>query len=356
MLVLGGLAASFAGCAGASGSASRLAAPPAYDPAGQTKCRIASSRSRPLVVEWPSADRADLEARAKRGLLVVRYTGCDIEVLPACMATYGYTYTPVTAKAEGVAMRTVDDLYANVPIGAARLEGKLEQAGELDAEMTIVGLFEASRSAPARADLEGDCAGATHVVHALTVGAFVFYAGGSATLGAAASAAGIGAGAKSAARREVLSRDGDPTSCERSGTANEPPPGCGAVLRIELRPVDDAPPGARRDAPAFGESCDEHCTGTGTPALASALQVLGAKAGICYSRARSANASLEGNISIRVRVSPSGSVCSAVVASNDMGTPAVSDCAAEIFRTAAALPAPNGGCVSANVPMHFGPR
>jgi hypothetical protein len=47
-------------------------------------------------------------------------------------------------------------------------------------------------------------------------------------------------------------------------------------------------------------------------------------------------------------------VCSAVVASNDMGSPVVASCAANIFRNAS-YPAPHGGCVDANVPMSFVP-
>jgi hypothetical protein len=40
--------------------------------------------ARPLIVEWPSADRAALEAQASHGLVVVRYEGCEMEVLRQC--------------------------------------------------------------------------------------------------------------------------------------------------------------------------------------------------------------------------------------------------------------------------------
>ena len=56
-----------AGCGGST-AASELAKAPEFNPKGQTKCSIAASQARPLIVEWPSTDRGDLEAAAKKGV------------------------------------------------------------------------------------------------------------------------------------------------------------------------------------------------------------------------------------------------------------------------------------------------
>src|SRR4051794_24492206 len=37
---------------------------PTFETPGQSKCSVTSSQSRPLIVEWPSADRGALEAQA----------------------------------------------------------------------------------------------------------------------------------------------------------------------------------------------------------------------------------------------------------------------------------------------------
>ena len=50
-----------------------LARAPVYEAQGQSKCSVAVSQDKPLVVEWPSADRAQLEARAKTRVVVIRY-------------------------------------------------------------------------------------------------------------------------------------------------------------------------------------------------------------------------------------------------------------------------------------------
>ena len=73
-------------------------------------------------------------------------------------------------------MNSADQLYASIPVHAASFEGKLAQKGQLNASMTIVGMYEAPDLAPAVDQLQGECGRATHVVSALTVGAFGMWA------------------------------------------------------------------------------------------------------------------------------------------------------------------------------------
>ena len=109
-----------------------------------------------------------------------------MQVLDGCTVAVKYGYAPMTRKKDRVVMRDADDLYANIPVGAARFEAKLEKGGELDVDMTMVGRWEAERRAVRLDELQGSCDGATHVVSALTVGAFTFTAGADATAGGGA--------------------------------------------------------------------------------------------------------------------------------------------------------------------------
>lgn len=228
-----------AGCGGST-PASELAKAPEFNPEGQTKCSIAASQARPLIVEWPSTDRGDLEAAARKGVVAVRYSGCEMEVLRRCAVEAAYGYTPFTRKDDRISIRDADELYANVPMGAVKLEGKLEKAGQLTVTMTAVGKLEAQLRRENPPSMQGDCADATHLVTGVTVGAFEFYAGADAEVGAGVDVMGAGAGAKSVASRELLNRDG---SRERCGSATnqdeDPPDGCGAFLRLEVTPLSD---------------------------------------------------------------------------------------------------------------------
>jgi hypothetical protein len=100
--------------------------------------------------------------------------------------------------------------------------------------------------------------------------------------------------------------------------------------------------------------CDSKCGGSAPPELAQALQVRGMRARRCYEQALNNDSSLKGHVAIAVKIGPSGNVCSADVASNDMGNAQVAACAANMFRSGA-YPAPRGGCVTATVPLSFVP-
>ena len=162
-----------------------------------------------------------------------------MEVLTTCSAAGAYEYVGLTQKTEGVRITNTDQLYAKLPIGAASLEGKLERAGQLNVEMTIVGRREANESRFNERDLDGRCDDATHVITGLTVGSFSFYTGKSAEIGAGATVGNIGGGVASTTDQQVLKTDGDVASCSVADTGDAAPPqGCGALLRVEVVPID----------------------------------------------------------------------------------------------------------------------
>ncbi len=254
------------GCAPAT-LASQLAASTPSIP-GQTTCGVVPNPSRPLVVEWSALDRASLEARAKQGLVAVNYVGCHIEVLPECAAParFAYVYTPTTTKRDTVHIRNDDDLYTNLPLGAARLEGTLERAGELRVEMTIVGRYGMPPGDLPRNDLVGpDCTRATHVISGLTVGEFDLLAAGRASLSAGGGlVVGPSAGGQSSASKQQLAQDGDEHACGKA-TGNDagPPAECAAPLRIELTPVaafeNECPAGFHVDSGACTADVVRQC-------------------------------------------------------------------------------------------------
>ena len=221
-------------------AASQLTNAPTMESAtGEAKCGVRKSAAKPLVVEWPAADRAALEARTSRGLVAVRYAGCEMEVLTNCTAGGEYEYLGLTQKREGVKITNADELYAQLPVGAAGLEAKLERSGQLNVDMVIVGRQEANKSQFTERDLEGRCDEATHVITGLTVGAFSFYSGAGAEVGAGVKVGNVGAGASSSAGQEILKSDGDEGACGLASSEDTAPPeNCGALLRVEVVPVD----------------------------------------------------------------------------------------------------------------------
>ncbi|MEM6989781.1 MAG: hypothetical protein AAF721_04775, partial [Myxococcota bacterium] len=241
--VIVSLTALVGGCRRTGGAASELVQAPTIESAtGESRCGVRASASKPLVVEWPAAERAALEARAASGLVAVRYAGCEMEVLTSCSAGGGYNYVGLTQKTEGVRITDADQLYAQLPVGAAKLEAKLKRAGQLNVDMVIVGRKEAGTTEIAAADLQGRCDEATHVVTGLTLGAFSFYSGASAEVGGGIEIGNAGAGGSSTAGQEIIKSDGDGAACSAASSADEAAPdGCAAIIRVEVVPIERTP-------------------------------------------------------------------------------------------------------------------
>jgi hypothetical protein len=227
------------GC-GQSNLASRMATAPSAGEAFEQKCKPAIRDDKPLVVALPSTEKLAMESRVRRGPLVVRYQDCKIELLSRCSAKGAYRYIGGTLKRDTVAAKSADELFAKMPIGAARFSATLEKRGEVAVAMAMVGRFESEGSLDKTA-LEGECQGATHWVSAITVGAYNMSSGAAAVVGAEAALFGVAeASGKSASSRDTLSQDGDGKACQPAmDTDVRPPQGCGALLRFELEPVKD---------------------------------------------------------------------------------------------------------------------
>jgi hypothetical protein len=108
-------------------------------------------------------------------------------------------------------------------------------------------------------------------------------------------------------------------------------------------------------APRRPTGCEADCTGTATAELQSVLRGKAGQARSCYERALTNNSSLAGSVVINVRVGPAGEACSATVGKDTLGDSVVASCVLQRFRTGP-FPKPSGGCVDAEVPIHFVPR
>jgi hypothetical protein len=135
----------------------------------------------------------ELENKVRQGVVVVRYVGCEMSVLDRCSVPAKYAYQGATRNQDRVEMKDEDALYAHLPVGAAGLEARLLRTGRLTVDMNLVGRFEAEKASVRVDELQGDCTGATHFVYGVTVGAFDFYAGGQASVGASAGIGSVGA-------------------------------------------------------------------------------------------------------------------------------------------------------------------
>jgi hypothetical protein len=242
VVVLGALSA----CAAPSPSM-RAASLLPKRPAELGRCQVAASQSSPLVTEWPASEKANLEVLLRRGAVAVAFSGCSLRVLPECAVKGVYRWTRTTPSTDSLEINDADELYAKLPVGAASLEGELKRSGKLSVQTTVAGQLRVDGASVADVPRDGACAQATHLVSALSLGAFALKAGGSKS-GEAGVKLGIAdAGLKREASAELLRSAGDFETCS-AGTEDGPSANCASPIQVFLSPLpgrteQDGPPG-----------------------------------------------------------------------------------------------------------------
>ncbi len=207
-----------------------------HDTSHLAKCSVAASREQPLVTEWPAPYKARLEAMLQAGAVAVEYSGCELKIVDRCRLVGSYAWKKTTLSTDTTDIEDEDDLYAKLPLGAAALSGQLKTSGSLHVQTTVSGQLQLVGKAAEDATSGAECSRATHLVTALSIGAFKLVAGGAAKVSAGVSVGNTGAGASSAQTRSVLRAAGDAASCDRA-TKDEPSAECRSPIQIFLTPI-----------------------------------------------------------------------------------------------------------------------
>lgn len=228
------LALGLTGCGGGSSPLPRASAPALSD--DQARCREAARRESPLVTEWSAAEKAALQAALGTGGVAVEYTGCSMRPIPGCQVRGSYRWMRTTPSTDTLDIRSEDELFAKLPLGAFRLESELAQSGRLEVRTTVSGQLMLEGASVADVPDYGECARVTHLVSAVSLGAFQLSSGGALSAGASAGAAGVGLGGGTESSETVLREAGDPATCSLA-TDEQPDIGCSSPIQAFLVPL-----------------------------------------------------------------------------------------------------------------------
>jgi len=179
--------------------------------------------------------------------VAVAFSGCSMRVLPDCRVRGAYRWTRTTPASDSLEINDADELFAKLPLGAASLEGELKRSGKLSVQTTVAGQLRLEGGGVADVPREGPCAQATHVVSALSLGAFALKAGGAGNASAGVTIASVGTGIKHENSADLLRSAGDFDSCSQ-GTDQGPHANCASPIQAFLtgipgRAEEDGPPG-----------------------------------------------------------------------------------------------------------------
>ncbi len=231
-------------CGGLMGSSPAPELSEPSDPTPLARCKVAASSSNPLVTEWPASEKAHLQSLVARQAVAVEYTGCELRIIPECKLPGKYAWSRTTLATDTLEIRNADELFAKLPIGAVGLEGELDRSGRLAVHTTVAGQLRLESMDEAAAN-EG-CRKATHVVTAISVGAFMLASGQDASAGGGADVLGVGAGARSTREKSVLRTAGDASRCAE-GAEEAPNLDCASPIQLFLTRLGESSESARRD-------------------------------------------------------------------------------------------------------------
>jgi len=197
----------------------------------------------PLIVEWPSNARSDLESAMHDGVVVVSFTCDKVTVLPDCKVKGSYGYRAVTPRVETTLIEGKDNIQASFGGVAWAVSGNLSREAKLDLSYVLVGKMSTTRAAVHRGDLEGGddfCKGATHFVKRADVGAFAYASGTKVQAGMSAKALGQGTSGDTKSDEVQTKKDGDQAACKSGKLADgKAPEGCAAGIRVSLAPIKE---------------------------------------------------------------------------------------------------------------------
>ncbi len=234
------------GCqAGRAAQTVEPVAPNGREALGESSCPNKDQRIAPLIVDWPQEQRGEVQAEMTEGLAVVAYDCKAIRVLPDCHVEGLYGYVGLPRDEQAVQIRSADELSANLPRTAAivgvQVDAELARGASIDLALVMVGRRRTTRMHAARADLKGECAGATHFVRGAIIGAFAMDTGTQAKVRTTAEVFGAAASGASTSSHVKHSSQGTLSACAAAHAGDPaPPPGCEAAYRIELAAIDAA--------------------------------------------------------------------------------------------------------------------
>jgi len=221
-------------------------------------CGLAASpfADTPLIASWPSGQDKALEAAVTRGIVVVRYDGCRLEVLEHCTVSGGYRFVGSEPASAKVSIADERALATQVFGDHHGLLSSVKKGEKLGLELSAAGSLESNKTIVLPTSLAGKCEGATHYVTGILVGSYAVRGPAGTLLDGAAT----------------------PTSCA-SAAPKKPsaPSGCDRKLRAQLAPIRSIELRATRehDKSACPDDAPLACSAACASAKMSACTTLG---------------------------------------------------------------------------------
>jgi OOP family OmpA-OmpF porin len=195
------------------------------------------------VLGLAPTQRAKLNQVAESGIVAVHFTerGCNVELeLLDCFAEGKYRYQPYSNEDHKTAYRA-GDLWAQIPLGAARLGAGLQEGEALKKDVLMVGTVYLPPDATPGALRGRDCPKANYLIKSITVGGFTIHRGARQAFDGGVTFFGFGATGQMSQGVQRQDGDGSLPACLAASASGQPSPQCSAPLKIDLMPIEGTP-------------------------------------------------------------------------------------------------------------------
>ncbi len=220
-------------------------APAYHPPGGGTESKTSHDDTEPSLFGWDPDARATLTQLRQEGMVAVRYVKegdtLSLHLLTHCVGRQRKYLYVAHAESQSVVAESEGEASAVVPLGIAKISGKLGAGRALRADYMIAGrLALPSDEIPSRAELRGaDCKQATHVITAIHVGGFAVATGDRMKLEASGSLFTASAEGSYKSSGERVDRVGDPAACDRAREKGIEVQACDVPLRVSVLALED---------------------------------------------------------------------------------------------------------------------
>ncbi len=214
----------------------------------ESRCQQGDRRLTPFVINWDATRQAELSAATEDSLVVVKMSGCSLDLVPSCRVPGEYRFRETSGNEQRLYVSSQDDLYAKLPLSVAELGATIGRKQAVSLRYFVRGVRYATAPALYRSQLGPGCEQATHFLLNYATGAYELDVAKDGSRGASAAALGAAAGARHADSRRVLYRAGNFGGCTAGAR-------CDAPVRLRLLPIlPGEPPEALRAALARATS------------------------------------------------------------------------------------------------------
>ena len=175
-----------------------------------------------LMAGWSAAHMSTLQSAADKSVLVVRYDGCGLELLPDCHLEGAYEDRETARSNQRIAIKDIEGLHEELPLNAASLQDYVVDGANLVLSFVTVGTRNARISPGSKGMIVGNCERATHFVRSIVVGAYEL----------------VSSSDGSDDRTGPISSGGDLEKC-RDGEVDMDEMDCQGVVQVLLTPLSE---------------------------------------------------------------------------------------------------------------------